>query len=300
MKLAIKDIIADTSIDIRQKMDEETIQHYMDVFERLPAIVVFDTGEGYLLADGFHRLSAAERLGRTEIEVEVKEGTRSDALELAAYANAITGLKLTSEERRIGVRRLHRIHPDWTSREIADLMNCSPSTVDRVIQAIAVYQEAPTATQLTESHATALSQAPREHWEPLARAAQTNQWTAEETRAAVQNIKDDQIPVAHKQALLLGETEPVVFKNGEPAVLPATINRQLEREARTDYPSFLEKAFFQLDQLRRFPAQEVIDGLPADRVRSLIRQLPGNISYLNELVKIGEMRLEIWREPDGS
>lgn len=80
MKLRIRDIDADASIDIREHMDETTIQEYMDIFDRLPPVVVFDTPEGRLLADGFHRLAAAERLGRPEIEAEVRTGTRDDAL----------------------------------------------------------------------------------------------------------------------------------------------------------------------------------------------------------------------------
>ena len=47
-------------------------------------MVVFDTPEGPLLADGHHRLAAAGRLGRKTVEAEVRAGSRQDALRYAA------------------------------------------------------------------------------------------------------------------------------------------------------------------------------------------------------------------------
>lgn len=44
-----------------------------------PPIVFFD-GADYWLADGFHRLIAAEELGLTEFDADVREGTRRDPL----------------------------------------------------------------------------------------------------------------------------------------------------------------------------------------------------------------------------
>jgi ParB-like chromosome segregation protein Spo0J len=54
------------------------------MLDDLPPVVVFDTPEGPLLADGHHRLAAAGRLGRKTVEAEVRAGSRQDALRYAA------------------------------------------------------------------------------------------------------------------------------------------------------------------------------------------------------------------------
>lgn len=56
------------------------------------AVIVFHTGpDTMLLADGFHRVEAAHRAGRTHVEAEVRAGTRQDVLDYAAVANARHG-----------------------------------------------------------------------------------------------------------------------------------------------------------------------------------------------------------------
>lgn len=293
MRLSINNITIDPAVDIRQKMDETTIKEYMEVLDRMPPVVVFDTPEGYILSDGFHRTTAAERLGRTEIEAEIRRGTRQDAEEYAAHANAHAALKLTSAERAVGIRRVHRIHPDWSRERIGDLMGCSRKTVDDIISSLQVKREVPTAVGLSDSTAAEIARAPREHWEPLTRATVQKDWTGEEVAQAVRNIKDPSIPIEHKQALLEGTTEPVARINGEPALLPQTVRRHLVQEAGRDYLSFIESMLYNLAQLRRFSAEEVITGLEMQRLAAFVRGLPGDIEYLNELLRLGRQRLEL-------
>ncbi len=299
MKLALRDIVVDSSVDIRERLDEPTISTYMEVFDRLPPITVFETPEGMILADGFHRVSAATRLGHQEVEADVKKGTRQDALEFAASANATGGLRLTSEERRLGIRRLVGLHPEWGNSEVSSRMACNDELVRQVKRNLEVYREAPTASQLTETHVREISRAPTQQWEPLARAATAKSWTTEETREAVRNLSDPKVPTEHKQALLRGDTEPISFRGEEPTILRQTIARHLSEEAKQDYKSFLEGTLHQLAQLRRFPAQEIVDGVSADRLRSLIRELPGYVDFLNSIGTIGKSRLEIWSVDDG-
>ncbi len=293
MKLQVRDIIADNTIDIRDRMDETTILEYIDIFDRLPAITVFDTPEGYLLADGFHRLSAAERLGRNEIEAEVKTGTRDDALEFAAYANATAPLKLTTEERRVGVRRLHRLHPDWSPQRLGELMACSERVVNTTLQAIEVRREAPTAHRLPERAAQEIARAPKEYWEPLAKVAVEKDWTTDEVALAARNLSDPSLPAEHRRALINGDSEPITRVGGEPAFLRETVNRHMAKEAERDYLSFMESALYQLAQLRRFQAREVVDGLEVQRLASLVRGLPGDLEYLDEILRLGRERLEM-------
>ena len=46
-------------------------------------IVVFETDEGLLLADGHHRLAAAVAEGKKTVEAEMRHGSRQDALDFA-------------------------------------------------------------------------------------------------------------------------------------------------------------------------------------------------------------------------
>jgi ParB-like chromosome segregation protein Spo0J len=49
---------------------------------------VFETEDGLLLADGYHRIAAALREGHQAIDADVRKGSREDALEYAAVAGA--------------------------------------------------------------------------------------------------------------------------------------------------------------------------------------------------------------------
>jgi hypothetical protein len=57
-------------------------------FPNAGPVVVFDTEEGLLLADGYHRVAAALKEGRKTVEAEVRSGSRHDALEYAAGIGA--------------------------------------------------------------------------------------------------------------------------------------------------------------------------------------------------------------------
>lgn len=84
-------------------------------------IVVFYDGTSYWLADGFHRYHAANRVGMSAMEVDLKQGTQEDAIEYSCGANATHGLKRTNDDKRRSVARL-LIIPKWrerSNREIA-------------------------------------------------------------------------------------------------------------------------------------------------------------------------------------
>lgn len=298
MQLSLANIVIDDTIDIRESMNEATVQEYMDILDRLPPVTVFDTDEGYVLADGFHRATAAERLGLKEIDVEVRAGTRTDAEEFAAYANATAALKLTPEERRVGIRRLHRLHPDWNKTKLAQMMGCGERVVQSVLTASQVRTEAKSAHELRETQVEEIAKVPREHWEDLSRVSVDKGWTNDEVKLASKNLRDPDIPVEHKEALLSGKTEPITRRDdGTPAVLDQTIRRHMAQETKEDFQSILEGALHQIALLRRFEASRVVDGLETERLASLVREMPADIRYLNEIVQLGREKLEIWEVP---
>src|SRR3954452_17410348 len=67
----------------RHHLDRERVSHHAAHFDEAPPVVVFDTGDDLLLADGYHRVAAAQQLGHESVWADVRKGTRSDALAFA-------------------------------------------------------------------------------------------------------------------------------------------------------------------------------------------------------------------------
>lgn len=127
--LSLDSITIDDTLNVRETLDSDTIERYMENFDQLPPVVVFDATEGDLLADGFHRVEAAKRLGQEDIKANVIQGTRQDAEEHAALANLRHGKPLTRKERRIAVERMLKLRPERANQWIAEDIGCSPTTV---------------------------------------------------------------------------------------------------------------------------------------------------------------------------
>jgi ParB-like chromosome segregation protein Spo0J len=92
----------DGGTQIRAETDITQAQGYAEDMAAgavFPPIVVFFDGAEFWLADGFHRLIAAEELGLVEISADVREGDRRDAILFAVGANAAHGLKRTNRDK---------------------------------------------------------------------------------------------------------------------------------------------------------------------------------------------------------
>ena len=87
-RLRIADLFADSLVDPEAHLDLSRVEHYSRMLAILPPVVVFDTPEGLLLADGYHRVAAARRLGLETVEAQVRKGSRHDALRYAAGVGA--------------------------------------------------------------------------------------------------------------------------------------------------------------------------------------------------------------------
>ena len=87
-QLRIADLLANTPIDPEAHLDAAQVKRYAEMLDALPPLVVFDTGEALLLADGYHRLAAARRCGLEMVEAEVRHGSQQDALQYAATVAA--------------------------------------------------------------------------------------------------------------------------------------------------------------------------------------------------------------------
>jgi hypothetical protein len=88
-------------------VDPERVAAMVPVFDSLPPITVFETPEGLLVADGYHRMAAARRLEREWITIELRTGTKHDALAFAVE-NARRERGLPEDQARGAIERWRR------------------------------------------------------------------------------------------------------------------------------------------------------------------------------------------------
>jgi hypothetical protein len=88
-------------------VDPDRVTAIVPVFDSLPPITVFDTPEGLLVADGYHRMAAARRLDREWITIELRRGTRHEALAFAVE-NARRQRGLSADQAREAIERRSR------------------------------------------------------------------------------------------------------------------------------------------------------------------------------------------------
>jgi len=128
------------SIDIyggtqtRVATNDDAVSAYADEMAagaEFPPIVAFYDGSKYWLADGFHRFLAAQRIEAESITVEVREGTRTDALRFALGANATNGLYRSNGDKRNAVEIALEEWADLSNNVIAELCKVSPDLVRR-------------------------------------------------------------------------------------------------------------------------------------------------------------------------
>lgn len=129
--LKLADIRIDGGTQPRESIDEALIAEYVESIDDVPPIIVFADGTDYWLADGFHRWHAANRLGRTTIDADVRKGDRREAVLFSVGANAEHGKRRTNADKRKAVQTLLEDHEWylWSDRAIAKACKVSPDLV---------------------------------------------------------------------------------------------------------------------------------------------------------------------------
>ena len=132
------DLRIDGGTQFRVVIDEAVVKDYaakMKEGKRFPAVVAFQDSDGVLwLGDGFHRHAAAVLNNADSIEVDVRSGTRRDAILFSLSANAEHGLRRTNDDIRKAVAFCLR-DPELRllgQREIAALCGCTQGGVSKI------------------------------------------------------------------------------------------------------------------------------------------------------------------------
>jgi hypothetical protein len=137
MKLKLTEINVDVDLQSRVAMNETVVQEYIEVIRNggvMPPIVVFHDGKEYYLADGFHRYFGHKGAGFAEIDVDVKQGSRRDAILYSVSANDKHGLRRSNLDKRKAVLVLLEDFEwsEWTDVKIAEQCGVSSMFVGKV------------------------------------------------------------------------------------------------------------------------------------------------------------------------
>ena len=118
--LEVKSINRKSGAQMRvQPLDENHLAELTDAYrgnQKLPPPpVVYWDGSEHWLAEGFHRVEAAIRAGRKQLDVEIRKGTQRHAICHGTGANAHHGLKRADADKRRAVETLLR-DEEWGKR----------------------------------------------------------------------------------------------------------------------------------------------------------------------------------------
>ena len=120
--LSLDQLVTDAGTQVRSAIDDEVVDEYVQALAdgaQFPPVVVFRADGAEMLADGYHRVFAYRKAGRSEIPADVYHGTREDALWFALGANRAHGQRLSGADKRRAIELAYRAWPDLSQVRIA-------------------------------------------------------------------------------------------------------------------------------------------------------------------------------------
>jgi len=136
-KLNLLAIRTDGGTQTRKELNTQAVDEYAELMKEgavFPPMVVFHDGSDYWLSSGFHRYFANKKIGTVSIEVDVRQGTKRDALDFSLTANSDNGLRPNHADNRYAIEIMLN-DPEWskyTNTMIAKKLKVSSMTVGRV------------------------------------------------------------------------------------------------------------------------------------------------------------------------
>ncbi len=271
-ELKLNDIRIDENLNVRELLDEDTITRYMECFEQLPPIVVFETDDGYLLADGFHRYEVAKRLEREAIDAEVKLGGYDDAKEYAAIANLKHGKPLTRAERGKAVEVMLKLHTERSDSWIADDMGVSKNTVAKYREEL---ESGCQIDRLNKLIGRDGKEYPREIKQPRKDEQTSDEQVDEQPRETMQEVPDEQPKVAEVEATSEEQTQAEAVQVVGPQA-EDTVEAQAE-----EIQLHCDERFLSLDDIEKYVGKKVKVTISAGRGG-------GNAQLLGTILDIDE------------
>lgn len=128
MKIKLSQLNTTAGTQTREHLSDETVNDYAERMaegDTFPPVTVFHDGTDHFLADGFHRVAAAQKLSHKQIDAAIVAGSRLTALEFSLGANINHGLRRTNKDKRNAVHIAFAEFEEYTDRAIAKLCGVS-------------------------------------------------------------------------------------------------------------------------------------------------------------------------------
>jgi hypothetical protein len=135
MKVLLKNIERDASIQCRAEIDVAVVNEYSDQMTKgavFPPVELFGTAAKCWIGDGWHRVQAVESNRKDEIEATLHPGGRVDALRHALSANAAHGRRRSNADKRRCVEVALGEFPKLSSNAISKMCGVSDMLVASV------------------------------------------------------------------------------------------------------------------------------------------------------------------------
>lgn len=130
-------IRTDGGTQTRKELNTQAVDEYAELMKeghQFPLMVVFHDGSDYWLSSGFHRYFANKKNGTVSVDVDLRQGTKDDALDFSLTANGDNGLRPSHADNRHAIEIMfnHPVYKNYTNTMIAKKIKVSAMTVGRV------------------------------------------------------------------------------------------------------------------------------------------------------------------------
>jgi len=311
MRVRISDLVLDPAIQIRVKLDKATVEAYVEMFDALPPVDVFEVPEGTLLADGFHRRAAAVKLGRTHMEATPHEGGRKAAEIFAVTANFPNAKSLTHDEKIEGVKRLALL--GWTQDDIAKATGFAQKTISDIANALrlrgALPPEATKRTTggpqkaipplpadlldatdakgkplVTDTHLARIATAPEADREALARHVVEDGWSDQEVALVSKTLRDPALTTKGRTEVLESKF-PMTIVGGEVQISTAAIGRGVKQAIEQSAVLAANEVNLAIAKFRKFSPDALAEQLDGNKWKKQAETFNDAIDLLARMVE---------------
>ena len=266
----------DADVQPRLALSDAHIRAYAALLQeghQLGRIVVFQDGSDYYLADGFHRVAAAQSIDLEELPAEIRVGTKRDARLYACGANK-HGKPLSNPDKQRVVRHLLEDAEwgQWSDREIARHCGVGHALVSRLRRSLSPGDSDTAPRTYRTKHGTV---------------------TTMETRAIGTRAAPEVPGVAPHNAEVAADNtvREAVHDAAERHATPVAPDDSLHEgptkdaaAARVAFPTRLSRLFDLLDALATFPAlEQLLLDIPPDCYDRVDQYLDPAFATLNRL-----------------
>jgi hypothetical protein len=230
---SVDKIVLKADLQFRDSYDQDWVDRLAEDWESVQAEAPIEAVETERTEPGFvdsfthHRVLAARQLGLDHVTVLVHEVSHAEAVEMAARSNLGTGKPYSARERESAIKAILASNPLASYDELAKLSKSSAFVAKEIASQQDLAKRNPPQNDEKDISATVyrvigrtsgLDEATKDR---LVVAARKADWGKDETRFAVQQIKEArEWPESYIDALLEGRTKPVmVTREFAPAVV---------------------------------------------------------------------------------